>query len=185
MDCFLWSFKEFFISGWFFFCYMVIGGYVGVVIVGVVVWWFMYVEDGFYVNYSQLIYFMQCIEDNVYFEGVDCEVFEVFEFMIMVLFVLVIIEMCNVFNSLFENQFLLWMLFWVNIWLVGFICFFMFLYFFIFYVDFLLMIFKFQVLDFVYWFMVFKILLLVIGFDEIFKFIVWNYLEDLEDERRK
>lgn len=52
MDCFLWSFKEFFISGWFFFCYMVIGGYVGVVIVGVVVWWFMYVEDGFYVNYS-------------------------------------------------------------------------------------------------------------------------------------
>lgn len=43
--------KEVFISGWFFFRYMVIGIYVGVVIVVVSVWWFMFYENGFKVIY--------------------------------------------------------------------------------------------------------------------------------------
>lgn len=43
--------KEVFISGWLFFRYMVIGVYVGVVIVGVLVWWFMVYENGFKVFY--------------------------------------------------------------------------------------------------------------------------------------
>uniref|UniRef100_A0A2K5TV38 ATPase sarcoplasmic/endoplasmic reticulum Ca2+ transporting 1 n=1 Tax=Macaca fascicularis TaxID=9541 RepID=A0A2K5TV38_MACFA len=90
--------KEPLISGWLFFRYMAIGGYVGAATVGAAAWWFMYAEDGPHVNYSQLTHFMQCTEDNAHFEGVDCEVFEASEPMTMALSVLVTIEMCNALN---------------------------------------------------------------------------------------
>lgn len=177
MNKFFWNLKELLISGWFFFCYLVIGCYVGVVIVGVVVWWFIVVDGGLRVIFYQLSYFLQCKEDNLDFEGVDCVIFEFLYLMIMVFFVLVIIEMCNVFNSLFENQFLLRMFFWENIWFVGFICLFMLFYFLIFYVEFLLFIFQIILLNVIQWLMVLKIFLFVIFMDEMFKFVVCNYLE--------
>ncbi|KAL4684598.1 hypothetical protein H8958_018221 [Nasalis larvatus] len=177
--------KEPLISGWLFFRYMAIGGYVGAATVGAAAWWFMYAEDGPHVNYSQLTHFMQCTEDNAHFEGIDCEVFEASEPMTMALSVLVTIEMCNALNSLSENQSLLRMPPWVNIWLVGSICLSMSLHFLILYVDPLPMIFKLQALDLAHWLMVLKISLPVIGLDEILKFIARNYLEDPEDERRK
>uniref|UniRef100_G1RKH7 Calcium-transporting ATPase n=1 Tax=Nomascus leucogenys TaxID=61853 RepID=G1RKH7_NOMLE len=177
--------KEPLISGWLFFRYMAIGGYVGAATVGAAAWWFLYAEDGPHVNYSQLTHFMQCTEDNTHFEGIDCEVFEAPEPMTMALSVLVTIEMCNALNSLSENQSLLRMPPWVNIWLLGSICLSMSLHFLILYVDPLPMIFKLRALDLTQWLMVLKISLPVIGLDEILKFIARNYLEDPEDERRK
>ncbi|XP_027718622.1 sarcoplasmic/endoplasmic reticulum calcium ATPase 1 isoform X1 [Vombatus ursinus] len=177
--------KEPLISGWLFFRYMAIGGYVGAATVGAAAWWFMYAEDGPRVTYSQLTHFMKCTEDNTHFDGVDCEVFEAPEPMTMALSVLVTIEMCNALNSLSENQSLIRMPPWVNIWLVGSICLSMSLHFLILYVDPLPMIFKLRALDVTQWLMVLKISLPVIGLDEILKFIARNYLEDPEDERRK
>uniref|UniRef100_A0A2K5PQ24 Calcium-transporting ATPase n=1 Tax=Cebus imitator TaxID=2715852 RepID=A0A2K5PQ24_CEBIM len=169
--------KEPLISGWLFFRYMAIGGYVGAATVGAAAWWFLYSEDGPHVNYSQLTHFMQCTEDNAHFEGIDCEVFEAPEPMTMALSVLVTIEMCNALNSLSENQSLLRMPPWVNIWLLGSICLSMSLHFLILYVDPLPMIFKLRALDLTQWLMVLKISLPVIGLDEILKFIARNYLE--------
>uniref|UniRef100_A0A2K6UVN2 Calcium-transporting ATPase n=1 Tax=Saimiri boliviensis boliviensis TaxID=39432 RepID=A0A2K6UVN2_SAIBB len=177
--------KEPLISGWLFFRYMAIGGYVGAATVGAAAWWFLYSEDGPHVNYSQLTHFMQCTEDNAHFEGIDCEIFEAPEPMTMALSVLVTIEMCNALNSLSENQSLLRMPPWVNIWLLGSICLSMSLHFLILYVDPLPMIFKLRALDLTQWLMVLKISLPVIGLDEILKFVARNYLEDPEDERRK
>lgn len=169
--------KEPLISGWLFFRYMAIGGYVGAATVGAAAWWFLYAEDGPRVTYSQLTHFMQCNEENPDFEGLDCEVFEAPEPMTMALSVLVTIEMCNALNSLSENQSLLRMPPWVNIWLMGSICLSMSLHFLILYVDPLPMIFKLRALDCNQWFMVLKISLPVIGLDEILKFVARNYLE--------
>ncbi|XP_006183119.1 LOW QUALITY PROTEIN: sarcoplasmic/endoplasmic reticulum calcium ATPase 1 [Camelus ferus] len=177
--------KEPLISGWLFFRYMAIGGYVGAATVGAAAWWFLYADDGPHVTYSQLTHFMKCGEDNPDFEGVDCEVFEAPQPMTMALSVLVTIEMCNALNSLSENQSLVRMPPWVNIWLVGSIGLSMSLHFLILYVDPLPMIFKLQALDLPHWLMVLKISLPVIGLDEILKFVARNYLEDPEDERRK
>uniref|UniRef100_A0A8B9XE63 Calcium-transporting ATPase n=1 Tax=Bos mutus grunniens TaxID=30521 RepID=A0A8B9XE63_BOSMU len=188
--------KEPLISGWLFFRYMAIGGYVGAATVGAAAWWFLYAEDGPHVTYSQLTHFMKCSEHNTDFEGVDCEVFEAPQPMTMALSVLVTIEMCNALNSLSENQSLVRMPPWVNIWLVGSIGLSMSLHFLILYVDPLPMIFKLQALDLYHWLMVLKISLPVIGLDEILKFVARNYLEgkslilpfplpDPEDERRK
>uniref|UniRef100_A0A8D0TBQ1 Calcium-transporting ATPase n=1 Tax=Sus scrofa TaxID=9823 RepID=A0A8D0TBQ1_PIG len=177
--------KEPLISGWLFFRYMAIGGYVGAATVGAAAWWFLYADDGPHVTYSQLTHFMKCGEHNPDFEGVDCEVFEAPQPMTMALSVLVTIEMCNALNSLSENQSLMRMPPWVNIWLVGSIGLSMSLHFLILYVDPLPMIFKLQALDLAHWLMVLKISLPVIGLDEILKFVARNYLEDPEDERRK
>ncbi|EPQ10234.1 Sarcoplasmic/endoplasmic reticulum calcium ATPase 1 [Myotis brandtii] len=177
--------KEPLISGWLFFRYMAIGGYVGAATVGAAAWWFLYAEDGPHVTYSQLTHFMQCTEDNPDFEGVECEIFEAPEPMTMALSVLVTIEMCNALNSLSENQSLVRMPPWVNIWLLGSICLSMSLHFLILYVDPLPMIFKLRALDVTQWLMVLKISLPVIGLDELLKFVARNYLEDPEDERRK
>uniref|UniRef100_A0A8I5ZYV5 P-type Ca(2+) transporter n=1 Tax=Rattus norvegicus TaxID=10116 RepID=A0A8I5ZYV5_RAT len=169
--------KEPLISGWLFFRYMAIGGYVGAATVGAAAWWFLYAEDGPHVSYHQLTHFMQCTEHNPEFDGLDCEVFEAPEPMTMALSVLVTIEMCNALNSLSENQSLLRMPPWVNIWLLGSICLSMSLHFLILYVDPLPMIFKLRALDFTQWLMVLKISLPVIGLDELLKFIARNYLE--------
>uniref|UniRef100_A0A8B9XI27 Calcium-transporting ATPase n=1 Tax=Bos mutus grunniens TaxID=30521 RepID=A0A8B9XI27_BOSMU len=171
--------KEPLISGWLFFRYMAIGGYVGAATVGAAAWWFLYAEDGPHVTYSQLTHFMKCSEHNTDFEGVDCEVFEAPQPMTMALSVLVTIEMCNALNSLSENQSLVRMPPWVNIWLVGSIGLSMSLHFLILYVDPLPMIFKLQALDLYHWLMVLKISLPVIGLDEILKFVARNYLEAL------
>nr|XP_032632078.1 sarcoplasmic/endoplasmic reticulum calcium ATPase 1 [Chelonoidis abingdonii] len=169
--------KEPLISGWLFFRYMAIGGYVGAATVGAAAWWFLYAEDGPGVSYHQLSHFMQCTEENVDFEGLDCEVFESPVPMTMALSVLVTIEMCNALNSLSENQSLVRMPPWVNIWLLSSICLSMSLHFVILYIDPLPMIFKLTPLDLTHWLMVLKISFPVILLDEVLKFIARDYLE--------
>ncbi|NXE58173.1 AT2A1 ATPase, partial [Casuarius casuarius] len=169
--------KEPLISGWLFFRYLAIGGYVGAATVGAAAWWFLYAEDGPGVTYHQLTHFMQCTEHHVDFSGLDCEIFESPVPMTMALSVLVTIEMCNALNSLSENQSLIRMPPWVNIWLVGSICLSMSLHFVILYIDPLPMIFKLTPLDAAHWFMVLKISFPVILLDEALKFVARNYLE--------
>ncbi|XP_054848862.1 sarcoplasmic/endoplasmic reticulum calcium ATPase 1 isoform X2 [Eublepharis macularius] len=169
--------KEPLISGWLFFRYLAIGGYVGAATVGAAAWWFIYAEDGPGVTYHQLSHFMQCTEENPAFEGLDCEIFESPVPMTMALSVLVTIEMCNALNSLSENQSLVRMPPWVNFWLLGSICLSMSLHFLILYVDPMPMIFKLTHLDLHHWLVVLKISLPVIFLDEILKFVARNYLE--------
>ncbi|XP_071975731.1 sarcoplasmic/endoplasmic reticulum calcium ATPase 1 isoform X1 [Engystomops pustulosus] len=172
--------KEPLISGWLFFRYMAIGGYVGAATVGAAAWWFICAEDGPSVTFHQLSHFMQCTEDNPDFEGLECEIFESPVPMTMALSVLVTIEMCNALNSLSENQSLVRMPPWVNIWLLGSICLSMSLHFLILYVDPLPMIFKLTPLNVEQWFVVLKISFPVILLDELLKFVARNYLEDKE-----
>ncbi|XP_014117778.1 PREDICTED: sarcoplasmic/endoplasmic reticulum calcium ATPase 1 isoform X1 [Pseudopodoces humilis] len=169
--------KEPLISGWLFFRYLAIGGYVGAATVGAAAWWFLFAEDGPNVSYHQLTHFMQCSEHNVEFEGLDCDIFESPVPMTMALSVLVTIEMCNALNSLSENQSLARMPPWVNIWLMGSICLSMSLHFVILYIDPLPMIFKLTPLTLTHWLMVIKISFPVILLDEALKFIARNYLE--------
>ncbi|MBN3312451.1 AT2A1 ATPase, partial [Atractosteus spatula] len=187
--------KEPLISGWLFFRYLAIGGYVGAATVGAAGWWFLYAEDGPAVTYYQLSHFMQCTEENPDFEGIDCEVFESPTPMTMALSVLVTIEMCNALNSLSENQSLVRMPPWVNCWLLGAICLSMSLHFMIIYIDPLpvmssinpslsvsQMIFKLTHLNITEWMVVLKMSLPVIFLDELLKFIARNYLEGVTSD---
>uniref|UniRef100_A0A3P8VUS1 Calcium-transporting ATPase n=1 Tax=Cynoglossus semilaevis TaxID=244447 RepID=A0A3P8VUS1_CYNSE len=167
--------KEPLISGWLFFRYLAIGGYVGAATVGAAAWWFVIAEDGPQVSLYQLSHFLQCTPDNPEFEGLDCEVFESPYPMTMALSVLVTIEMCNALNSLSENQSLLRMPPWENIWLLGAICLSMSLHFLILYVEPLPVIFQITPLDWTQWLMVIKISVPVILLDELLKFLARNY----------
>ncbi|XP_038126086.1 sarcoplasmic/endoplasmic reticulum calcium ATPase 2 isoform X2 [Cyprinodon tularosa] len=169
--------KEPLISGWLFFRYLAIGGYVGAATVGAAAWWFTVSEGGPQLTIYQLCHFLQCDPDNPEFEGLDCHVFESPYPMTMALSVLVTIEMCNALNSLSENQSLLRMPPWENIWLLGAICLSMSLHFLILYVEPLPVIFQITPLDTTQWMMVLKISLPVILLDELLKFAARNYLE--------
>ncbi|XP_051996133.1 sarcoplasmic/endoplasmic reticulum calcium ATPase 1-like isoform X2 [Xyrauchen texanus] len=169
--------KEPLISGWLFFRYLAIGGYVGAATVGAAAWWFIYSDDGPMVSFYQLSHFMQCTADNEDFAGIECEVFEAAPPMTMALSVLVTIEMCNALNSLSENQSLVRMPPWSNLWLVGAMTLSMSLHFMIIYVDPLPMIFKLTHLSVEQWVVVLKLSIPVIFIDELLKFVARNYLE--------
>ncbi|XP_077455992.1 sarcoplasmic/endoplasmic reticulum calcium ATPase 2-like isoform X2 [Stigmatopora argus] len=169
--------KEALISGWLFFRYLAIGGYVGAATVGAAAWWFTVSEDGPQITLYQLSHFLQCSDDNPDFDGLDCEVFESPYPMTMALSVLVTIEMCNALNSLSENQSLLRMPPWENIWLLGAICLSMSLHFLILYVEPLPVIFQITPLDATQWLMVLKISMPVILLDELLKFTARHNLD--------
>uniref|UniRef100_A0A8C9T0C9 Calcium-transporting ATPase n=1 Tax=Scleropages formosus TaxID=113540 RepID=A0A8C9T0C9_SCLFO len=169
--------REPLISGWLFFRYLAIGGYVGAATVGAAAWWFIAADDGPRVTFYQLSHFLQCGPDNPEFQGLHCEVFESPYPMTMALSVLVTIEMCNALNSLSENQSLLRMPPWENVWLLGAICLSMSLHFLILYVEPLPIIFQITPLNMTQWLMVLKISLPVILLDELLKFVARNYLE--------
>uniref|UniRef100_A0A3Q3J0E2 Calcium-transporting ATPase n=1 Tax=Monopterus albus TaxID=43700 RepID=A0A3Q3J0E2_MONAL len=169
--------KEPLISGWLFFRYMTIGGYVGAATVAGAAWWFIYDTTGPGVTYYQLSHFMQCHDENEDFAGIDCEIFEASPPMTMALSVLVTIEMCNALNSLSENQSLLRMPPWSNFWLIAAMTLSMSLHFMIIYVDPLPLIFKLTHLSVEQWLMVLKLSLPVIGIDEVLKFVARNYVE--------
>ncbi|MEQ2287033.1 Sarcoplasmic/endoplasmic reticulum calcium ATPase 1 [Ameca splendens] len=169
--------KEPLISGWLFFRYMAIGGYVGAATVGGAAWWFLYDTTGPGVTYYQLSHFMQCHGENEDFAGLDCELFEATPPMTMALSVLVTIEMCNALNSLSENQSLLRMPPWSNFWLLAAMTLSMSLHFMIIYVDPMPMIFKLTHLSVDQWLMVLKLSFPVILIDEVLKFIARNYVE--------
>ncbi|MED6283896.1 Sarcoplasmic/endoplasmic reticulum calcium ATPase 1 [Characodon lateralis] len=169
--------KEPLISGWLFFRYMAIGGYVGAATVGGAAWWFLYDTTGPGITYYQLSHFMQCHGENEDFAGLDCELFEATPPMTMALSVLVTIEMCNALNSLSENQSLLRMPPWSNFWLLAAMTLSMSLHFMIIYVDPLPMIFKLTHLSVDQWLMVLKLSFPVILIDEVLKFVARNYVE--------
>uniref|UniRef100_A0AAR2KHP3 Calcium-transporting ATPase n=1 Tax=Pygocentrus nattereri TaxID=42514 RepID=A0AAR2KHP3_PYGNA len=169
--------KEPLISGWLFFRYLAIGGYVGAATVGAAAYWFLYDDEGPHVTYYQLSHFMQCHDENEDFTGVECEVFEAAPPMTMALSVLVTIEMCNALNSLSENQSLVRMPPWSNGWLLAAMTLSMSLHFLIIYVDPLPMIFKLTHLNVEQWMVVLKLSIPVILLDEVLKFVARNYLE--------
>uniref|UniRef100_A0A3P8SUE5 Calcium-transporting ATPase n=1 Tax=Amphiprion percula TaxID=161767 RepID=A0A3P8SUE5_AMPPE len=169
--------KEPLISGWLFFRYMAIGGYVGAATVGGAAWWFLYDTTGPNVTYHQLSHFMQCHDENEDFAGIDCEIFEAAPPMTMALSVLVTIEMCNALNSLSENQSLLRMPPWSNFWLLAAMTLSMSLHFMIIYVDPLPMIFKLTHLSVEQWIVVLKLSFPVIAIDEVLKFVARSYVE--------
>ncbi|XP_071318095.1 ATPase sarcoplasmic/endoplasmic reticulum Ca2+ transporting 1, like isoform X3 [Trachinotus anak] len=169
--------KEPLISGWLFFRYMAIGGYVGAATVGGAAWWFLYDPTGPGVTYHQLSHFMQCHDENEDFTGIECEIFEASPPMTMALSVLVTIEMCNALNSLSENQSLVRMPPWSNFWLLAAMTLSMSLHFMIIYVDPLPMIFKLTHLSVEQWLMVLKLSFPVILIDEVLKFVARNYVE--------
>ncbi|XP_017315524.1 sarcoplasmic/endoplasmic reticulum calcium ATPase 1 [Ictalurus punctatus] len=175
--------KESLISGWLFFRYLAIGGYVGLGTVSAATWWYLYDEHGPQVSFHQLRHFMQCTEDNPMFEGINCEVFESRYPTTMALSVLVTIEMFNALNSLSENQSLLRMPPWVNIWLLGAILLSLSLHFLILYVEPLPLIFQVTPLCFSQWLVVLKISFPVILLDEALKYISRHHLEGEEETR--
>ncbi|XP_016310595.1 sarcoplasmic/endoplasmic reticulum calcium ATPase 1-like isoform X1 [Sinocyclocheilus anshuiensis] len=175
--------KEPLISGWLFFRYLAIGGYVGLGTVGAATWWYLFDEDGPQVSFYQLRHFMQCTEENPMFQGIDCEVFESRYPTTMALSVLVTIEMFNALNSLSENQSLLRMPPWVNIWLLGAIILSLSLHFLILYVEPLPLIFQVTPLHYSQWIVVLKISIPVILLDEALKYISRHHLEGEEEER--
>ncbi|XP_012705863.2 ATPase sarcoplasmic/endoplasmic reticulum Ca2+ transporting 1, like isoform X1 [Fundulus heteroclitus] len=172
--------KEPLISGWLFFRYMAIGGYVGAATVGGAAWWFIYDSTGPGVTYYQLSHFMQCHDENEDFAGLECNIFEASPPMTMALSVLVTIEMCNALNSLSENQSLVRMPPWSNFWLLAAMTLSMSLHFMIIYVDPLPMIFKLTHLSVEQWMMVLKLSFPVILIDEVLKFAARNYVESTE-----
>ncbi|KAI5102938.1 ATPase, Ca++ transporting, cardiac muscle, fast twitch 1 like isoform X1, partial [Silurus meridionalis] len=169
--------KEPLISGWLFFRYLAIGGYVGAATVGAAAYWFLYDDEGPKVTYYQLSHFMQCHDENEDFTGIECEVFEAAPPMTMALSVLVTIEMCNALNSLSENQSLIRMPPWSNFWLLAAMTLSMSLHFMIIYVDPLPMVFKLTHLNVEQWLVVLKLSFPVILIDEVLKFVARNYLE--------
>ncbi|GAA6103305.1 sarcoplasmic/endoplasmic reticulum calcium ATPase 1 isoform X1 [Tachysurus ichikawai] len=175
--------KEPLISGWLFFRYLAIGGYVGLGTVSAATWWYLYDEHGPQVSFHQLRHFMQCTEDNPMFDGINCEVFESRYPTTMALSVLVTIEMFNALNSLSENQSLLRMPPWVNIWLLGAILLSLSLHFLILYVEPLPLIFQVTPLCCSQWLIVLKISFPVILLDEALKFFSRHHLEGEEEAR--
>ncbi|XP_036379139.1 sarcoplasmic/endoplasmic reticulum calcium ATPase 1 isoform X1 [Megalops cyprinoides] len=175
--------KEPLISGWLFFRYLAIGGYVGLGTVGAATWWYLFDEQGPQVSFYQLRHFMQCTEDNPMFAGIDCEIFESRYPTTMALSVLVTIEMFNALNSLSENQSLLRMPPWVNIWLLGAIILSLSLHFLILYVEPLPLIFQVTPLRWSQWIVVLKISIPVILLDEALKYISRHHLEGEEEKK--
>uniref|UniRef100_A0A671RS26 Calcium-transporting ATPase n=1 Tax=Sinocyclocheilus anshuiensis TaxID=1608454 RepID=A0A671RS26_9TELE len=169
--------KEPLISGWLFFRYLAIGGYVGLGTVSAATWWYLFDEDGPQVSFYQLRHFMQCTEENPMFQGIDCEVFESRYPTTMALSVLVTIEMFNALNSLSENQSLLRMPPWVNVWLLGAIILSLSLHFLILYVEPLPLIFQVTPLHYSQWIIVLKISIPVILLDEALKYMSRHHLE--------
>ncbi|KAJ3588921.1 hypothetical protein NHX12_009774 [Muraenolepis orangiensis] len=179
--------KEPLISGWLFFRYLAIGGYVGLGTVGAATWWYLFDDEGPQVSFYQLRNFMHCTEGNSIFDGVNCEVFESRYPTTMALSVLVTIEMFNALNSLSENQSLIRMPPWVNFWLLGAIGLSLSLHFLILHVEPLPLIFQVTPLSFNQWMMVLKISIPVILLDEALKYLSRHNLagDDAQKYRRR
>ncbi|XP_076364267.1 calcium-transporting ATPase sarcoplasmic/endoplasmic reticulum type-like isoform X2 [Tachypleus tridentatus] len=173
------------ISGWLFFRYMAIGGYVGAGTVGAAAWWFMISPAGPHMNYYQLTHHLGCHGESEHFKGIDCNVFNDPHPMTMALSVLVTIEMLNALNSLSENQSLITMPPWTNLWLMSAIALSMTLHFMILYIDILSTIFSVCPLTFDEWMAVMKISVPVLILDEIMKFIARNFIDVSPLERKK
>ncbi|KAF8768043.1 calcium-transporting ATPase sarcoplasmic/endoplasmic reticulum type-like isoform X1 [Argiope bruennichi] len=165
------------ITGWLFFRYMAIGGYVGAATVGAAAWWFMVAPDGPHLSYWQLTHHLSCFTDPEKFAGHECSVFKDPHPMTMALSVLVTIEMLNAMNSLSENQSLAVMPPWINPFLLGAMALSMTLHFVILYVDILSSVFSVTPLNGEEWIAVMKMSIPVVLLDEVLKFIARKYID--------
>merc|ERR1712168_219163 len=163
--------KEPLISGWLFFRYMAIGGYVGWATVAAAAYWFMYDAEGPGVTYHQLSHHLACYGQPENFKGLECTIFNDPQPMTMALSVLVTIEMLNALNSLSENQSLLVMPPTQNMWLLGAMALSFSLHFVILYIDVLTTVFQTYPIGVTDWITVFKISFPVIIIDEALKFV--------------
>lgn len=176
--------NESLISGWLFFRYMAIGGYVGAGTVGAAAWWFMIYQGGPQLSYYQLTHHLQCTPDSEIFKGIDCGLFHDPHPMTMALSVLVTIEMLNAMNSLSENQSLVVMPPWINMWLMSSIALSMTLHFVILYVEILSTVFQVTPLNAEEWMAVMKISIPVVLLDETLKFVARKYAEAPSEVRK-
>jgi len=165
------------ISGWLFFRYMAIGGYVGAATVGASAWWYMVAPEGPRLTYYQVTHHLACITDKVNFKGIECHVFHDPHPMTMALSVLVLIEMLNALNSLSENQSLMVMPPWTNLWLVGAMTLSMSLHFLVLYTDIMNTVFSVCPLSWPEWMAVCKMSIPVVILDETMKFIARTYID--------
>ncbi|XP_018914251.2 calcium-transporting ATPase sarcoplasmic/endoplasmic reticulum type isoform X2 [Bemisia tabaci] len=166
------------ISGWLFFRYMAIGGYVGAATVGAAAWWFMYSPYGPQMTYYQLTHHLACSGGGEEFKGLDCHVFHDPHPMTMALSVLVTIEMLNAMNSLSENQSLITMPPWSNMWLIASMALSFTLHFVILYVDILSTVFQVTPLSPDEWITVMKFSIPVVLLDETLKFVARRVTDD-------
>ncbi|GIY67676.1 hypothetical protein CDAR_214591 [Caerostris darwini] len=165
------------ITGWLFFRYMAIGGYVGAATVGAAAWWFMVSPEGPHLSYWQLTHHLSCFTEPEKFAGHECSVFKDPHPMTMALSVLVTIEMLNAMNSLSENQSLTVMPPWINLWLLGAMALSMTLHFVILYIDVLSGVFSVTPLNGEEWFAVMKMSIPVVLLDEVLKFVARKYID--------
>jgi len=165
------------ISGWLFFRYLAVGGYVGAATVGAATWWFLYSPDGPQMTYWQLTHHLSCIGGGEDFKGIDCKIFNDPHPMTMALSVLVTIEMLNAMNSLSENQSLVTMPPWSNPWLLASMALSFSLHFVILHVEFLSTVFQVTPLDIDEWITVMKFSIPVVLLDETLKFIARKYTD--------
>lgn len=169
--------NESLISGWLFFRYMAVGGYVGVATVGASAWWYMVSPDGPHLTFYQVSHHLQCLAQDESFKGIDCSVFHDPHPMTMALSVLVLIEMLNALNSLSENQSLIAMPPWANLWLLGAMALSMSLHFLVLYTDVMNTVFLVCPLDQLEWMAVIKMSTPVIILDEAMKYIARTYVD--------
>ncbi|XP_071438595.1 calcium-transporting ATPase sarcoplasmic/endoplasmic reticulum type isoform X2 [Hetaerina americana] len=169
------------ISGWLFFRYMAIGGYVGAATVGAATWWFMYCPEGPQLTYYQLTHHLSCLGGGDDFKGIDCGIFNDPHPMTMALSVLVTIEMLNAMNSLSENQSLIAMPPWCNIWLMASMALSFTLHFVILHVEILSTVFQVTPLGIEEWITVMKFSIPVVLLDETLKFVA-RKITDVPDK---
>ncbi|XP_039292332.1 LOW QUALITY PROTEIN: calcium-transporting ATPase sarcoplasmic/endoplasmic reticulum type [Nilaparvata lugens] len=165
------------ISGWLFFRYLAIGGYVGAATVGAAAWWFMYSPYGPQMSYYALTHHLSCIGGGEEFKGIDCHIFHDPHPMTMALSVLVTIEMLNAMNSLSENQSLISMPPWSNLWLIGSMALSFTLHFVILHVEILSTVFQVTPLSADEWITVMKFSIPVVLLDETLKFIARKFAD--------
>ncbi|XP_054711806.1 calcium-transporting ATPase sarcoplasmic/endoplasmic reticulum type-like [Uloborus diversus] len=175
------------ITGWLFFRYMAIGGYVGMATVGASTWWFMYSPEGPHLTYWQLTHHLTCFTEPEKFSGYECSIFKDPHPMTMALSVLVTIEMLNAMNSLSENQSLTVMPPWINMWLLAAMALSMTLHFVILYIDILSSVFSVTPLNVEEWFAVMKMSIPVVLLDEVLKFVARKYIDvnPNKDDKKK
>lgn len=165
------------ISGWLFFRYMAIGGYVGAATVGAAAWWFLFSVDGPQMTYYQLTHHLSCIGNPEDFKGIDCHVFHDPHPMTLALSVLVTIEMLNAMNSLSENQSLIVMPPWSNMWLIASMALSFGLHFVILHIEFLSTVFQVTPLTIEEWLTVMKFSIPVVLLDETLKFVARRFTD--------